>query len=134
VLHLPTGTRVVDAVEAAGGATPDADTDLVNLATLLTDGLRVHIPRVGEAVPPGLGGASTTGSGGAGSEGPASPIDLNQASAEQLEDLPGIGPATAAAIVEHRERHGPFTSVDALTDVPGIGDAKLAQLRDLVRV
>jgi competence protein ComEA len=128
VLHLPAGTRVVDAVDAAGGATVDADTDRVNLASVLADGMRVHIPRVGEATPPeavGSGPDATT---------PAAPLDLNRATAEQLEQLPGIGPATAAAIVEHRERHGPFASVDALTDVSGIGEAKLAQIRDLVRV
>jgi competence protein ComEA len=125
VLHLPVGTRVIDAVDAAGGTTPDADTDRVNLATLLSDGGRVHVPRVGESAPPVASGSSPAATG---------PLDLNQASAQQLEELPGIGPATAAAIVEHRERHGPFASVDALGDVSGIGDAKLAQLRDLVRV
>jgi competence protein ComEA len=62
------------------------------------------------------------------------PLDINQASAVELEELPGIGPATAAAIVAHRERHGPFASVEALGEVSGIGDAKLAQLRELVRV
>jgi competence protein ComEA len=126
VLHLPASARVVDAIEAAGGAALDADTDRVNLAAPLVDGGRIHIPRVGEVgVPPDAGpGASQ----------PAGPVDINTADETQLEALPGVGPATASAIVEHRERHGPFASVEALGDVAGIGDAKLAQLRDLVRV
>jgi competence protein ComEA len=90
----------------------------------------VHVPHVGEVSPPFDGG---DGGGGDGRT-PSGPIDINTASAAELESLPGIGPATASAIVEHRERHGPFASVDALGDVSGIGDAKLAQLRDLVRV
>jgi competence protein ComEA len=61
-------------------------------------------------------------------------VDLNTATAEELDALPGVGPATAAAIIDHRRRNGPFRSVDELADVRGIGDAKLAQLRDLVRV
>jgi competence protein ComEA len=132
VLRLPDGARVIDAVTAAGGATADADTDRVNLAAALADGAWIHLPRVGEqpVAPPPAG--ATTGST---SEGAASsPIDLNTATPEQLESLPGIGPATAAAIVEHRTRNGPFASVDALGDVAGIGPAKLAQLLPLVRV
>jgi competence protein ComEA len=126
VLHLPEGARVVDAVEAAGGAAPDADLDRVNLAAPIADGARVLVPRAGEAAT-AVEGDLTAG----GVEGP---LDLNLATEGQLDELPGIGPATAAAIVEYRERHGPFATVDSLVDVPGIGDAKLAQLRDLVRV
>jgi competence protein ComEA len=127
VLHLPVGTRVVDAVDAAGGLALDADADRVNLAAPLVDGGRVHVPRVGEVAP-------TVDDGAAGVTSAPGPIDINTATAAELEELPGIGPATASAIVEHRERHGPFASVDSLGDVSGIGDAKLAQLRDLVRV
>jgi competence protein ComEA len=127
VLHLPVGSRVIDAIDAAGGVSAGADTDRVNLAAPLADGGRIQVPRVGEAVTaPVDGGAAPTVSPG--------PLDINQASALELEELPGIGPATAAAIVAHRERHGPFASVEALGEVSGIGDAKLAQLRELVRV
>jgi competence protein ComEA len=128
VLHLPAGSRVVDAIAAAGGATIDADVDRVNLAAPLADGGWIHVPRVGEpaSAPPGGGAGATPAT--------AGPLDLNQATAAELEALPGIGPATAAAILAYREEHGPFASVDALGEVSGIGDAKLAQLRELVRV
>ena len=127
VHELPAGSRVIDAVEASGGLAADADAGAVNLAAEVEDGSQVYVPRIGE-VPPGpapsaAGGGETSG-----------PIDLNTADAELLDTLPGIGPATAAAIVDHRERNGPFGSVEGLLDVRGIGEAKLAALRDLVRV
>jgi competence protein ComEA len=100
----------------------------VNLAALLVDGQQVYVARVGETPPVAAtaGGATPTG--------PAPLVDLNTATASELEELPGIGPTTAEAIVDHRERNGPFTSVDDLLDVRGIGDAKLEQLRDRVTV
>jgi competence protein ComEA len=131
VHRLPGGSRVQDVLAAAGGPTPDADLDRVNLAAPVVDGERVWIPRMGEEAPPLAPGGSPAPAAGAPTAGP---VDLNTATAEQLDTLPGIGPATAAAIIEHRERNGPFRSVDELLDVPGIGDAKLAQLRDLVSV
>lgn len=127
VHRLPPGTRVIDAVEASGGLTPDADAGAVNLAAALVDGSQVYVPRIGE-VPPGPPAS-------AGGRGEASgPVDLNTADATLLETLPGVGPATAAAIVDHRERHGPFATVEGLLEVRGIGEAKLEALRDLVRV
>jgi competence protein ComEA len=126
VYRLSDGARVVDALSAAGGARTDADLARVNLAARLSDGLRVYVPAVGEAVvPPVEGQDSETGNG---------PINLNSATAEQLDDLPGIGPATAAAIVAYRRDHGPFQSVDQLLDVRGIGAAKLEQIRSLLVV
>jgi competence protein ComEA len=133
---LPPGSRVSDLLAAAGGPAPDADLDRVNLAALVGDGERVWFPRVGEeAEPPvvaGSGGGNGNGTGGDG--GAPALVDLNLATAEELDTLPGVGPATAAAILEHRSTHGPFTSVEDLLDVPGIGEAKLEQLRDLVTV
>jgi len=123
VYRLRDGDRVVDAVEAAGGMAANAEADAINLAARLLDGQRVYVPRVGEAVP--LDGAP---------EQPSGPVDLNAATEEQLDDLPGVGPATAAAIVAHRVANGPFGSVDDLGDVRGIGAAKLEALRDLVTV
>lgn len=135
---LPADARVADVVAAAGGAAPEADVDQLNLATKVADGDRVYLPRKGE-IPSGAaapGGATSAGPG-TGS-GPASTrpvvVDLNAADPGQLESLPGIGPALAGAIVEHRTRNGRFRSVDDLLDVPGIGPAKLATLRPLVRV
>lgn len=125
VRRLPPGARVVDAIEASGGLAIDADPDRINLAAELVDGAQVYVPRVGEPVPVDASDPSSTDAG---------PVDLNTADAALLETLPGVGPATAAAIIDHRERHGPFTSIDGLLDVRGIGEAKLAALRDLVRV
>ena len=131
VHHLDAGARVVDAVAAAGGLAADADGARLNLAALLVDGQQVYVARVGEAPPLPLtagGGAAT------GPTGPVPLVDINTASATELEELPGVGPTTAEAIVDHRERNGPFTSVENLLDVRGIGDAKLEQLRDRVTV
>ena len=129
VQRLPAGARVVDAVTAAGGAAADADLTRVNLAAVLVDGQQVVILRPGELPPPGVG--PVTG-GGAGAVDPASGetlVNLNTASPTELEELPGVGPATAEAIVSHRDQQGPFASVDDLLDVRGIGEAKLEQLR-----
>lgn len=130
VHELPTGSRVVDAIEAAGGLAVDADSARINLAAPLVDGGRVYVPVVGEEPPPVAVGEGA-GDPGAGATGP---VNLNTADAAALEALPGVGPATAAAILEHRGKVGAFTSVDQLLDVPGIGEAKLEALRDLVTV
>jgi competence protein ComEA len=131
VYEFGPGDRVHDAVAAAGGASGDALLEGLNLASPLVDGARIYVPSVGEVdpatIPPGM---SAAGDG----EGPAGPLDLNRATVDQFEALPGVGPATAAAIVEDRTRNGPFASVDDLDRVPGIGPAKLAVLRDLVSV
>jgi len=137
LFRLPPGSRVADLLEAAGGLSGDADVDRVNLAGPLTDGTRVYGPRVGEAAPPAVatdGSPGASGSTGTADRGAKAPLDLNTATAEQLDGPPGVGPSTAAAIVDFRRRKGPFRSVDALLDVPGIGPAKLEQLRKLVRV
>jgi competence protein ComEA len=134
VQRLPTGARVVDAVDAAGGALPDADLARINLAAPLTDGQQIYVLRQGEVpplVPAGpAGGAAGTPGTAAGGE----LVDINRATADQLDELPGVGPATAEAIISHRDQNGPFASVDELIDVRGIGESKLDQLRDLVTV
>lgn len=134
VQRLPTGARVVDAVDAAGGATPDADLARVNLAAPLVDGQQVYLVRQGEVPPPAVATGAPTGAGPGGAAGGDGPIDINRATATELEELPGVGPATAEAIISHRERHGPFASVDDLLDVRGIGDAKLEQIRERATV
>jgi competence protein ComEA len=139
VHRLPVDARVVDAVAAAGGLAGDADEARVNLASPLADGERVYVPRQGEDDPPApVAGASPrpTGAPGSGPDADAdvAPVDLNRATAVELEALPGVGPATAAAIVEHRDRVGAFTSVEQLLDVRGIGPAKLEQLRPRVTI
>ena len=127
VVTLPVGARVGDAITAAGGATTDADLDRLNLARLLADGEQVHVPAEGEEVPP----TDDPVGAGVGADGR---VDLNRASQEELETLPGIGPAKAAAIIEHRTSVGPFEVPGDLRAVPGIGERTFQQLADLVTV
>ena len=126
VYELPLGSRVRDLVAAAGGGVEGSDPNVLPLATKLVDGQRIYLPRPGEAVPTAadLGGA------------PTAPVivNLNLATATELDTLPGVGPSTAAAIIAHRTKIGRFVSVDDLMDVPGIGRAKVDALRDLVTV
>jgi competence protein ComEA len=138
VVRLGSEARVVDAIVAAGGLAPGADTARVNLAAPLLDGSRIVVPAVGQEVPVEVPTSVAAGAGSQGAPGGApggvAPIDLNTATVEQLDSLPGVGPATAEAILSHRESNGPFTSVEQLLDVRGIGEAKLESLRDLVVV
>lgn len=119
VVSLPAGARVMDAVDAAGGATPAADLAGLNLARVLADGEQVVVPGPGD-VAEGVG--------------PAPGVDLNRADAAALDALPGIGPVLAERIVSWRSAHGRFSTVDELAEVAGIGPALMAGLRDLVRV
>ncbi len=132
VYPVSSGARVDAAVAAAGGVTPDGDLDALNLAAPLADGQRVYVPVIGEVDPSTVAGAP--GAAPAGSSAPSGPLDLNAATTDDLERLPGVGPATAAAIVDDRTNNGPFATVDDLERVPGIGPAKLAALRDYVTV
>lgn len=138
VVSVAAGARVTDAVAAAGGLRADADPDRVNLAAPLKDGERIAVPVIGQPAPAVVsGGGSPTAAGSTGNSTSATstePINLNTASESELEELPGVGPATAAAIVAHREQSGSFSAVDDLLEVRGIGEAKLEGLRDAVTV
>jgi competence protein ComEA len=125
--RLPAGSRVVDALEAAGGVRPGTETAGLNRARFLVDGEQVVVggPAPAQAQPP----AGTTAAGAA----PTGPVSLNTATVEQLDTLPGVGPVLAQHIIDHRTRHGGFRSVEELREVNGIGERRFADLRNLVR-
>lgn len=133
VYRLDGDARVHAAIEAAGGPSAEADLNGLNLAAVVADGQRIYVPVAGEVDPSSVPSGPIS-DGPSSGEAPTGPIDLNRATADVLETLPGIGPATAAAIVDDRDRNGPYASVDDLDRVSGIGPAKLAAIRDLVTV
>lgn len=134
--RLPSGSRVDDAVRAAGGALRGVDLANLNLAAPLVDGQQVAVGRPavtgGGAGPPAA--SSLPGAAGAGPAGATGPVNLNTATLDQLDALPGIGPALAQRILDYRAEHGSFSSVDQLDDVSGIGTVTFARLRPLVTV
>lgn len=142
IVEVPTGARVNDALQAAGGTVPAAALDQINLARVVVDGEHIHVPAEGEPLPasaqvgaPG-GGAGAVQSGEPGNSSPsqAGLVNINTASATELEALPGVGPALASRIVEHRDLNGPFSSVDDLIMVSGIGPSKLEAIREKATV
>ena len=141
-VRVAAGARVQGAIAAAGGATAEADLERIDRAAQLRDGQRIYVPRRGQTDVPQVVGESGSGSAvgppsaGDGVTGTtvAQPVDLNTATSEQLEALPGVGPATAQAIIDYRSSHGRFQRVEDLLDVRGIGPAKFATLRPLVTV
>lgn len=122
LMTLNEGSRIADALQIAQPL-PHADLLAHNQAQLLVDGQQIHVQAVGAAPPAGGGGAAASDAG---------TVSLNNASASELTVLPGVGEATAAAIVAHREANGPFTAVEQLMDVRGIGPAKFEAMRDMV--
>lgn len=131
VYRLPYGSRVLDAIAAAGGLREDAEGNAVHQARTLVDGERVLVPfRVDSEPAP----ASQNGPGRPedGRTGGTFPVPINAASVAELEALPGIGPKIAQAIVDYRNAHGPFVSMEAILEVKGIGEATLERIRDLI--
>jgi competence protein ComEA len=128
LVTLSTGARVADAVEAAGGFLPGADSASVNLAAPVSDGEQIAVDV------PGVAGPAAAGAPAAAPAGVGGTVDLNAAGVAELDALPGIGPVLAQRIVDHRTRNGPFRSVGELDDVPGIGPAIAAALAELVTV
>ncbi|MFD9964449.1 helix-hairpin-helix domain-containing protein [Amycolatopsis sp. NPDC058986] len=123
LITLPAGARVADALRAAGGPEPGTDPSALNLARRLTDGEQLAV---------GVPAPAAAGPGGAGA--PPGKVDLNAATADQLDTLPGVGAVMARRIVEWRTRHGGFASVEQLRDVEGIGEAKFSKIREQVSV
>jgi competence protein ComEA len=124
-VDLPAGSRVEDAIEAAGGLTDDADPGRINLADLLRDGDQVHVSRVGETVEATPDIILATPSGGV-------RVNVNTATIDELDSLPEIGPSLAADIIAYREANGPFASLEDLDQVPGIGPVVLDAIADLI--
>jgi competence protein ComEA len=127
VYEFAEGERVIDAIERAGGALPKADLSLLNLAAPITDGTQILVPKTGPAAPSGVSPAPVGGTA-------SGLININTATATDLEALSGIGEVLAATIVEYRTTNGPFTAVDDLLDVSGIGPATLDEIRDQITV
>ena len=135
----PAGMRINDLVTLAGGLGEQADAARINLAAAVADGEHIHVPALGEempapAAPNASGGASADAQGGAQASAGGGLVNVNAASVQELQSLPGIGPALAGAIVTWREENGRFSAIEDLLEVSGIGDAKFAQLRDKVSV
>ncbi|MFT8362071.1 MAG: helix-hairpin-helix domain-containing protein [Sporolactobacillus sp.] len=136
IYRLQTGDRVADAIAEAGGFTQKADEDQINMALKVEDEMAIFIPKKGQKTQPQLSsgtpsGESAVASGGAasGSGEAAAPININEADAAGLQNLPGIGPAKAQAIIQYRTAHGPFKTVDDLNNVSGIGDKTLERIK-----
>lgn len=156
IYRMPPGSRVADAIEKAGGGLKTADTDQLNLAMRVEDGVQVRVPAKGQIVPDGpavagelpanpFAGSITpvaigrprsahASSNTASAKPAARSISLNSAGAAELDRLPGVGPSTAAKIIEYRREHGGFSSIDELLAVKGIGDKKLADMRPYLRL
>jgi competence protein ComEA len=134
VVELPSGARVIDAIEAAGGGLADADLDRLNLAAKLADGQRVLVAHVGELTAPDTLSGGTGGDAGSGTASSDGLVNLNSATQAEIEALPGIGPVLAGSIIDERTRRGGFRSINELRDVRGIGEKRFADLRDKVTV
>ena len=138
VYRLHVGDRVIDAIDLAGGAKPRADLTSLNLASLLTDGEQIIVYRIGSAGAgaSGVGSTIITGSGASGTSGSGSGdlVNLNTATLDQLESLPGIGPVLAQKILDYRTENGPFKTIEGLMDVSGIGDKRFADLKPHITV
>jgi competence protein ComEA len=123
------GERVVDLIEKAGGLTSDADASKVNFSMRVVDEMVVYIPKIGEEGGEGVAGQSSIATGGE-----SNLVNINSADSSELETLPGIGPAKSSAIIEYREKNGPFKTIEELKNISGIGEKTFEKLKDLITV
>ena len=132
VYDVDPGSRVNDVLGLAGGGTADADLTKINLAAPVSDGMQITVPKIGDDTPdqPPITTMQSQDSG----QAAGGLVNINTADAAQLETLPGIGPATAQAIIEYRASHGAFKNISDIKNVPGIGDSKFDKIKDLITV
>ncbi|MCR4711023.1 MAG: ComEA family DNA-binding protein [Clostridia bacterium] len=143
IYQLPEGARLYELIDAAGGLTEDADRDLINQAAVLKDGSKIYIPAREERGDRDPLDGTVTGENGGGSQGTGSSsgggsgnglIDLNTATSEELQRIPGIGPVTAEKILKYREENGPFTDLEELLEISGIGEKTLERMKDYLTI
>lgn len=137
VVTIPEGSRINDAIVAAGGLTADADLTNINLAYILEDGEKIYIPKKGEEVKINSEANSEQTEASAptsSSSNKTSKININKATQAELETIPGIGPSTALKIINYREENGKFTSIEEIKNVSGIGDAKYENMKEYISV
>lgn len=134
VVEIPSGSRVADAIEAAGGLTPEADVSSLNRAARVEDGSKVVVPALATAGGQEAGPEATGVLDSPAESSTPSLININLAGVDELDELPGVGPATAQAIVDDREENGSFSSIEDIMRVSGIGEAKFERMRDLISI
>ena len=134
VYSLAQGSRVQEVLELAGGVAEDADLDRINLAAWVSDGQKVHVPKQGEADLPVMQSSAGPVTGSVVDLGGSGKVNINTASAEELDTLPGIGPAYAERIIRYRQEHGSFESIEQIMEVKGIAEGKFEDLKDLICV
>lgn len=133
VYRLKDGARVSQAIDAAGGLTVEADVTGLNRASKITDGQKIYVPTVGEQqAAAAIGGAESSAATTPGAGSSSGLVNINTASAAELQTLSGIGPSMAQSIIDDRSKNGPFASVDDLMRVSGIGEKKLAKIKDCI--
>ena len=134
VYTLPPGSIVLDALTAAGGPLPEADPNVLNLARVVADGDQIVVPLRPQPAPTVAGQPAGAVATAAPAPAAGGRVNLNTATAAELETLPGIGPSLAQSIIDYRTEHGAFASIDAIMDVPGIGDGRFEAIKDLITV
>jgi len=134
IVNVPEGSRIIDVISSAGGATSDADFSRINLAYIVSDAQKIYIPSIYEISNETNYITNSAGENVIDSENNSNTININKASQTELETLPGIGPSTATKIINYRNKNGNFKKIDDIKNVPGIGEAKFNSLKDYITI